>query len=127
MRRRVFLVGLLAAGIGTAAAVTAAWPGGVRVTVTNRGPEALADVVIHVTGHSYALGTLEPGRSRTVPVSARGESHVELESTRGSGERRRLNAGGYFEAGYEGTIEIELQTGEIVRNEHRVAVSAYGL
>jgi hypothetical protein len=123
MRRTLLLVGLLAVGILTAVGVAAVWPRGVRVTVTNRGPEPLVDVVIYVTGNSYRLGTLGVGESQTVSVQAQGESHVELGLTCGSGERLRLNAGGYFEAsGYEGTIEVDLQGGSIVRNEHRISL-----
>lgn len=123
MRRRLFLAGLLVAAVAAmAAAVAAVWPRGVQVVVMNRGPAPLADVVVHVTGNSYQLGTLGVGESRTVPVQARGESHVELEFTYRTGERRRLNAGGYFESGYEGTIEVELEAGEIVRNEHHISL-----
>ena len=122
MRRRLFMTGLLAVGT-TAVGVAAIWPRGVRVSVTNRGPEPLVDAMVHVTGNSYRLGTLEVGASQTVSVQAHGESGVELEFTRGAGERLRLNAGGYFEAsGYEGTIEIELDSGAIVRNDHRISL-----
>jgi hypothetical protein len=121
MRRRRIFSGLVVAVIATAVGAAAAWPRGVRVTVTNRGPEPLGDVAVHVTGNSYRLGTLGVGQSQTVSVRAHGESHVELGFTRGSGEQLRLNAGGYFEgSGYEGTIEIELQDGAIVRNDHRI-------
>lgn len=121
MRRRLFMSGLLAAGIASAVGVATMWPRGVRVSVTNRGPERLTDVVVHVTGNTYRLDTLEVGASQTVSVRSRGASHVELEFTRGAGERLRLNAGGYFEAsGYEGSIEIELEGGAIVRNDQRI-------
>jgi hypothetical protein len=95
-------------------------PRGLRVTVTNRGPDPLSDVVVHVTGNSYRLGTLGVRGSRTVAVSPRGESGVELEFVGSSGARTRLDADGYFEAGYEGTIEIDLEAGVIVRNEHQI-------
>lgn len=123
MRRRLFVAGLLAAGITTLVGVAALWPRGVRVNVKNRGPEPLTDVVVHVTGNSYRLGTLQAGESRAVSVQARGESNVELEFTPGDAERLRLDAGGYFESsGYEGTIEVELENGAIMRNEHRISL-----
>ena len=123
MRRRLFLAGLLAAGIVTAAGVAALWPRGVRVIVTNRGPEPLGDVVVYVTGNVYRLGTLGVGESQTVSVQAHGESHVALEFTRPAGDQVRLNAGGYFESsGYEGTIEIDLAGGVIVRNDRRISL-----
>ena len=100
-------------------------PRGIQVTVTNRGPDALSDVVVHVTGNSYRLGTLGVGKSRTVAVDPQSESHVEVEFVGGSGARSRLNAGGYFESGYEGTIEVDLEAGVIVRNEHRIRTSPF--
>lgn len=123
MRRRLILVGLLATGVAVAAGVASLGPRGVRVTVTNRGPEPMTDVTIHVTGNVYRLGTIGVGQSRTVPVQAQGESGVELGFTNGSGERLQLKAGGYFEAsGYEGMIAIELKAGAIVRNEQRLTL-----
>lgn len=127
MRRRLFMSGLLAAAIATAVGVATVWPRGVRVSVTNRGPERLTDVVVHVTGNAYRLGTLEVGASQTVSVRSRGESHVELEFTHSAGERLRLNAGGYFEAGDEGSVEIELEGDEIVRNDQCIRSSPFGL
>ena len=65
------------------------WPRGVRVTVTNLGPDPLTEVVVYVTGNSYPLNTLEVGKSRTVKVQALSESDVELGFTGATGERRR--------------------------------------
>jgi len=123
MRRRLVSFGLLAAFIAVAVGVAAAWPRGVRVTVKNRGPRPLTNVVVHVTGNSYQLGTLRVGESQSVSVQSRGESGVELVFTQDTGDQVRLNAGGYFESsGYEGTIEIELEDGAIVRNERRIGL-----
>jgi hypothetical protein len=123
MRRRLFLAVLLVAGIVATAGVAAVWPRGVRVTVTNRGPEPLVDVVVFVTGNVYRLGTLGVGESQTVSVQTHGESHVELGFAGHAGGQVRLNAGGYFESsGYEGTIAIELEGGVIVRNDHRISI-----
>jgi hypothetical protein len=123
MWRTLLLATLLAVAIAIVIAAVALWPHGVRVTVTNRGPEPLVDVVIYVAGNSYRLGTLEVGECQTVSVQAQGESNVELGFSYRSGEQFRRNAGGYFEAsGYEGTIEVDLQAGEIVRNEHRISL-----
>jgi hypothetical protein len=100
-------------------------PRGIRVTVTNRGPEPLSNVVVHVTGNSYRLGTLGVRESRTVTVDPQGASQVELEFVGDSAARTRLDAGGYFEPGYEGTVDIDLEAGVIVRNEHHIRLSRF--
>lgn len=124
MGSRLFLLGLLAACVAIS---IASWPRGVRVVVTNRGPQPLADVVIYVTGNEYRLGTLGVGETRTMPVQAQGESTVKLEFTGGSGEQLRFDADVYFETtGYEGTIEIELEAGAIVRSDNRVGLWPFG-
>jgi hypothetical protein len=86
---------------------------GVRVTVTNKGPAALAAVRVHVTGRSYDLGDIPPGGSRTVRVMPAGESHVEIEYLDAQGRPVRLNAGGYVEPGYRGELEIDVRGGVI--------------
>jgi hypothetical protein len=89
------------------------WMPGVRVQVTNHGPESLRDVVIHVTGASYVLGEVPPAGSRRIGVHPRSESHVEIEFTDGQGKRVRLNAGGYFEPGDRGDVLIDLRNGQV--------------
>jgi hypothetical protein len=86
---------------------------GVRVTVENHGAATLRAVVVHVTGNSYPLGDLKPMSSRSVKVNPRGESHVEIEYTDESGRPVRLNAGGYFESGYHGTVWVGIRDGRI--------------
>lgn len=115
MRRRWLLVGVVVAVIAVVK-----WPRGVQVTVTNRGPDSLSNVSVHVTGNVHPLGTLGVGESRTVAVRPTSESGVELEFTDRSGQRVRLNASCYLEPGYRGTIEIELEGGAIRRNENHI-------
>lgn len=104
---------LLVAAIAISCAALAAWSQtrGVRVTVTNSGPDSLADVVVHVTGNEYRIGGLAVSESRTVRVVPTSESHVELTFTDHLGRPNRLNAGGYFEPGYRGIIVVELENG----------------
>jgi hypothetical protein len=86
---------------------------GVRVTVTNKGPAALAGVRVHVTGRTYDLGDIPSGGSRTVWVRPTGKSHVEIEYLDAEGRPVRLNAGGYFGPGYKGELEIDVKGGVI--------------
>lgn len=96
--------------------------GGVDVTVNNQGNEALQAVTVHVTGRSYDLGDIEPGAVKTARVNPTSESHVELEFTMAAGQRVRGKADSYFEAGYRGTIRIEVQGDKIVRIEDRISL-----
>ena len=87
---------------------------GIHVSVTNTGQDVLRDVTVHVTGRSYPLGDLSPFTSHACEVSPASESHVELELTDAQDRRVRLNAGGYFEPGYRGTMEIQVRDGKVI-------------
>jgi hypothetical protein len=115
--------GLVIAIIAIAGALFVLWPRGVRVTVTIRGPLPLRDMVVLVRGNSYRSGDLGIGVSRTVNVQSHGESSVHLEFTRETGERVQRYVPMYFEgAGYEGTIEVDLEGGAIVRIDDRIGL-----
>lgn len=90
---------------------------GLMVTVKNVSAEPLMSVVVHVTGSSQTLGNIPPGESKTVDVSPTGESHVEIEHTKG-----RLVVDTYFEAGYQGRITAEITAGEVVRVQGDVRI-----
>lgn len=124
MRRLVLTLVLLALiGIPCAAAVVWLQIRGIRgvdVTVRNGGPSPLKNVVVQVTGNDHSIGDLAVGESRTVRVEPKGESHVELTFVDQRGQEQRLIVGGYFERGYQGTIEVELEHDVIKRNEHNV-------
>jgi hypothetical protein len=124
--RRFIVPILLLAGIAFSGAAVVAWTQtrGVRVTVINSGPEPIADVVVHVTGNEHRIGGLAVGESRTVRVRPRGKSHVELAFVDHLGHPHHLDAGGYFNSGsFRGTIEVELEQGEIKRNGHNIELS----
>jgi uncharacterized membrane protein len=95
---------------------------GVRVTVRNTGQNRLRDVKVHVTGGSYSLGDLAPGGFQTRRVSSTSKSHVEVEFTDGQSSIR-LDAGGYFNQGYRGTIDIDIRNGKIATVKHDVRAS----
>lgn len=86
---------------------------GIQVTVTSTGNTPLKSVVLHVTGATYKLGDLAPGDSATTGVNLNGESHLEVEFSDAKGRTQRVNAGGYFESGYRGTIRVEIKDGKI--------------
>ncbi len=90
---------------------------GIRVTVENIGKTPLNSVVLHVTGASYNVGDIAPGESVTARVNPTSESHLEIEFTNADGKTQRVNAGGYFESGYRGTIRVEIKDGVIDKFE----------
>lgn len=87
---------------------------GVSVIVFNADSKALDDVVVHVTGNSYPVGNIGPGHWRRISVQSKGESGVAVEFRERDGSRRRLDAGGYFESGYSGTIAVTLTQEKVV-------------
>ena len=93
---------------------------GIRIAVQNTGTSPLTSVVLHVTGASYELGAVAPGESATTRVNPVGESHLEVEFTDNDGHTQRLNAGGYFEPGYRGTIRVVIKDGQIDKFEEDI-------
>lgn len=85
---------------------------GVTVSVKNVGSEALTSVVVHVTGNAYTLGDIQPGEGRSVRVFPTGESHVEIEHSKG-----RLIVDTYFESGYRGKISVDVTASKVQRVE----------
>ena len=97
---------------------------GIQVTVENTGISALKSVVLHVTGASYDLGDIAPGETATARVNPNGESELKVEFKDTDDQTQRLNAGGYFESGYRGTIRVEIKDGVIDKNEQDIKLWA---
>ncbi|MFO0011158.1 MAG: hypothetical protein ACK553_00285 [Planctomycetota bacterium] len=93
---------------------------GVTVTVRNGGNSPLIDLQVHVTGRSYNLGNLESGAMKRCAVEPTSESHVEISYQLPDGTSRRHSIGGYLEPGYRGTVDAEIQDGEMVQSSHRI-------
>jgi hypothetical protein len=93
---------------------------GIHVTVRNSGSQPLRSVVLHVTRASYDLGDIAPGEMASAIVSPTGESNLEIEFTDPDGQTQRLDAGGYFESGYKGTIRVSIKGGKIQENEQNI-------
>lgn len=86
---------------------------GITVIVFNAGPQPLSDVVLIVTGHRVALGAIAANRSAQGIVKCSGDSHLEIEFRTEGQATRRLDAGGYFQPGYYGTIRVTIENGEL--------------
>lgn len=93
---------------------------GIHVTIQNTGRQPLHSVVLHVTGASYSLGDIPPAATAHATLHPTGESHLEFQFTDTDGQLQRLDAGGYFEAGYRGTINVSIKDGAIVKNEQQI-------
>ena len=121
-RRQFWFIGFLAC-IGlllVAGLILTLCRSGIRTTIRNTGNQPLRSVVLHVTGASHSLGDIPPGATAQAIVHATGESHLEIEFTDPDGQPYRLDAGGYFEPGYRGTIDISIKDGVIEKNEQRI-------
>ena len=92
---------------------------GIAVRVENTGQTPIRSLTLHVTGNSYSLGDLAAGAFKEATVKSTGESGLELEFEN-HGQARRLNAGGYFEPGYRGTIRVSIKDGVIDGNDQRI-------
>lgn len=86
---------------------------GITVIVFNAGPQPLRDVVLIVTGQRVALGEIAANRSAQGIVKCSGDSHLEIEFRTEGQATRRLDAGGYFQPGYYGTIRVTIENGEL--------------
>jgi hypothetical protein len=93
---------------------------GIQVTITNAGKAPIRSVELFVTGNSYPLGDIAPGASGKATVESTGDSHLEIELIDNDGQSKRLNAGGHFEPGYRGSIEVSIKDGVIEANEGRL-------
>jgi hypothetical protein len=63
--------------------------------VKNDGPTPLVDVIVRVTGSSYAIGDLGVGESRSVAVRGGGPIEIELSENAGRRSRREVKSA-YF-------------------------------
>ena len=93
---------------------------GIQVTIKNSGNAPIRSVVLHVTGNSYPLGDIASGASARATIKSTGESHLEIELIDDDGESKRLNAGGYFEPGYRGSIDASIKNGVLERNQQEM-------
>lgn len=114
----LLLVGAFLVAVG----LFARWNSAVEVTVNNFGNGPLRSLVLHVTGAEVPLGDLAPGTAITARVIPTGESHLEIEFLASDGQPRRLDAGGYFEPGYRGTIEVSIRDEQIINRIESIRV-----
>ena len=119
-RFRFYALTVLLSGIVGIAILGQLRPSGIEVIVENRDPTPLKSLVLHVTGASYPLGDVPPGAVVAKRVKPTGESHLEIEFTGADGKPRRLDAGGYFEPGYRGTIRLSIRDHQIATNQQTI-------
>jgi len=121
-RRQFWFIGFLACAalLLLAGLVVTFFRSGVHVTIKNTGNQSLRSVLLHATGASHSLGDIPPGATAHAVLHATGESHLEIEFTAPDGQPYRLDAGGYFEPGYRGTMDISINDGVIEKNEQRI-------
>ena len=84
------------------------WPGGVKAVVRNAGSGTMHDVRLLVTGRTYSLGDLQPKEIRSVRVNPTGESSITIRYTEGAGAPKVVDADCYVEAGYSGSISVDV-------------------
>jgi hypothetical protein len=113
--RRIWWIILGIAVIGAGAFLL--WPRGVKVVVANTGTTAMRDVRVAVTGNSYRLGDLRPGERRGVHVKPTGDSSITLQYTDegGGGDPQSVDLDCYIEAGYAGSVSVDMANGVVVR------------
>jgi hypothetical protein len=78
------------------------------VDVWNVGDQPLDEVILHVSGRSYTVGTIHAQTHTTVSVVPQFESHLEIEFTSQNGRRKLENAGGYFAPNIPADVFVEM-------------------
>lgn len=93
---------------------------GIEVTVENTGSTSMRSVTLIVTGNSYNLSNISANGTAHATVKCTGDSHLEIEFQDGNGESVRLDAGGFFQPGYRGTIRVSIKDAEIEDSEQNI-------
>ena len=93
---------------------------GITVIIENADDREIHSVVVQVTGNSYPLGDIAPGRSNKATVNATGESKLGIDFTDADGHSRRLKAESYFEPRYRGSIRVAIKGGAIDHIEKKI-------
>src|SRR5262249_9370284 len=91
---------------------------GVEVSIVNTGT-AMRSVVLHVTGRSYPVGDILPGKTTVARVQPTSESHLEIEFTDAQGEKQLLKVDVYIEPGYRGAMSVVIQDAKVVSSDCR--------
>ena len=63
---------------------------------------------------------LQPKGTVHETVKCTGDSHLEIEFQDNEGQTIRLDAGGFFQPGYRGTIRLSIKDGEIEENKQDI-------
>lgn len=98
----------LALVLGVLAFLAVGCSRGPRFTVVNRSAVVLDDVRLEYSGGSAPIGRLSPGETRSVRITPRGESGLQIGFRDPGGVVHEQKVDVYFETGYRGTLEIAI-------------------
>ena len=93
------------------------------MTVHNVGSSQLIDLQVHVTGKSYDLGDIASGALKKCKVNPTGESHVEISYRLPDGTPKRHSVDCYFESGYRGEVNTEINDRELIKTSDQIRIS----
>ncbi len=93
---------------------------GVRVIVTNKGPQTLHSVSILLNENRYPLGDIKPGETKSIVIKPTRESHLQIEH--GKTQRKRIKIDCYLEKGYKGEVKIELTSSKLLKVEDKTNI-----
>ncbi|MFA6567690.1 MAG: hypothetical protein WCS96_05710 [Victivallales bacterium] len=96
----------------------------IKAIISNLGPYEMENVTLRVTGNQYQLGLINEGSQAFAQVRAKGESHIEIGYDR-NGKTFNLVVDRYFEAGYSGTISVEVENDKIAKITDKIQLSQY--
>jgi hypothetical protein len=95
---------------------------GVTLCLSNASATAIHEVVITYLGSQALVGDLLPGSAKEVVLAPTGETSVTISFRRANGPTVTHDLDVYLEPGYRGTIDVELQTHDVVVKERDVQV-----
>lgn len=93
---------------------------GVTVTVRNEGISPLVNLQVHASGKSYDLGNIVSGSTKKCRVNPTSESHIEISYQLPDGTKHRHTVDCYFESGYRGAVEAEIQDSVLIHSSQKI-------
>lgn len=91
--------------------------GRTAVEVEYVGNEPISNVTLIVTGQQYVLGTLNPHATVALNVWLTNDSHLEIMFHDSAGQKKLLNAGGYFGPSMAARIKTRFDSTSIISTD----------
>jgi hypothetical protein len=88
-----------------------------KMHIINVGDMELQSVTVQVTGGTYEMGSIVPGKKATVTIKPTSESGISLSVKNLRGDVQQFDAGGYIEPNYVGDVTVEITDQHVVRFE----------